>query len=166
MKHPRTLELPDETPGRVWLHSMPGTMEPLEEFIGWAVDQKVDTVVCLNPRRELEHSSRGYAVKMADGSLPWQTLHHPVPNMCAPADVREYVGTVREVADRVRAGRRLVIHCAYGIGRTGMTAAALLMTLGCSRSDACERVVKAGSMAETDDQLGVLEAFETPEDAA
>lgn len=159
MAAPRPLLLPDHVPGKVWLHSMPGRNEPFDQFVAWAADEGVGAVLCLNPQWELERGSRGYASALGDGTLPWRTLWYPISNMGTPDDPAEFAAMVADAAGMVRGGGRLVIHCAYGVGRTGMAAAALLMELGCGLDEACGLVNKAGSCAETGEQAQLIESI-------
>jgi len=157
MSAPRSLCLPDDVPGKVWLHSMPGRREPFEEFVAWAESEGVSLVACLNPHWELEQASRAYACALEDGTVPWRTLHHPIANMGVPDDPAAFADVVEEAARCLREGGGLVIHCAFGIGRTGLMAAALLMELGCGLAEACAHVARAGSNAETREQRHLLE---------
>ena len=55
----------------------------------------------------------------------------------------------------VAAGRNVLIHCAAGIGRTGLAAASVMMQLGYSVQEAISAVSKAGCNPEIGEQ-GVL----------
>ena len=41
----RKVDLPEDIPGTLYLHSMPGRMEELEDFLSEAKSQGIDTVV-------------------------------------------------------------------------------------------------------------------------
>jgi protein-tyrosine phosphatase len=63
------------------------------------------------------------------------------------------------VADDLRAGESVLLHCAAGIGRTGTAAACVLKSLGLTRDEALERVRAAGSDPQSAAQSGLIDAF-------
>ena len=75
----------------------------------------------------------------------------------AAAEQQAYLQAVAALADRVRAGDGLVLHCAAGIGRTGTTAACLLKRLGLPTVQALQRVRQAGSDPESALQRGLID---------
>lgn len=66
-------------------------------------------------------------------------LHVPIEDgaMVEPALVRE---TARTVAERVEAGRRVLVHCWAGLNRSGVVAARALMYMGVPAADAIAAV--------------------------
>ena len=46
------------------------------------------------------------------------------------------------IVESLRSGRRLIVHCAAGLGRSGMVAAKILTTFGMSADDAIALVRK------------------------
>ena len=154
---PRSLWLPPGVAGRVSLHSMPGANGSFDDFLAWAAAGNLDAVICLNPGHELRRLSPIYAEGVEKQSLPWRVLHFPIDDFGVPDDPSEYVDFVLALARQVRDGDHVLIHCMMGIGRTGTTAAALLMALGVGRQEACRRVSEAGSQAESALQRELLE---------
>ncbi len=78
------------------------------------------------------------------GHLRW--LHMPVANMHAPGPRARaaWMGEGAWVPSELRAGKRIVFHCAAGLGRTGTVVAKLLTDLyGLSAADAVARVRQA-----------------------
>lgn len=67
-----------------------------------------------------------------------------------------FVAAARAVATELREGARILVHCAGGVGRTGVFAVAVLLALGESMTRALERVHVAGSYPESDEQLEFL----------
>jgi protein-tyrosine phosphatase len=91
-------------------------------------------VVCLVERHELEHRYDEYLAWLdgADGDdATWFEIHDMNPPRFADG-LQLFTG----LADLLRSGRNLVIHCAAGIGRAGTTAAGTLMVLGLHSADA------------------------------
>ena len=60
------------------------------------------------------------------------------------------------IAEAVRYGEQVLVHCAGGIGRTGMFACAVLIRLGYTPDDAEAAVRKAGSGPETAEQKALV----------
>lgn len=145
-----------EAAGSLFLCSMPGRNEPLEAFLGTARAEAVATVVCLAPWRELQSKSPGYA-DFVRGETRWTFRHHPIEDFGEPDDEAAFVALVREVADDLRAGRSVVVHCAAGIGRTGTFATCVLRAIGLAPELARQRVDAAGSRSETPGQRALVE---------
>ncbi|MEO5672109.1 MAG: tyrosine-protein phosphatase, partial [Ramlibacter sp.] len=66
---------------------------------------------------------------------------------------------VHQIADALRRGDAVMMHCAAGIGRTGTTAACVLKALGLSNDEALQRVLDAGSNPENAHQSGLVDWF-------
>ena len=109
--------------------------------------------------------TQGYLEKAVDWlrtNAPDRALHHPIPDLTAPA-ADEMAALIDELYARLRAGESLVINCGAGIGRTGTIATALLMRCGVSLEDALETVRANRPMAgpETGPQSDVLRVLKT-----
>ena len=72
--------------------------------------------------------------------LEWH--HLPIPDMGTPGPefVQGWMRTRHRVLGSLRSGERVLVHCAGGLGRSGMLAAMLLAELGVSPTDAIRRV--------------------------
>ena len=57
-------------------------------------------------------------------------LSFPIADRSVPIRLMEFHSFTRRLADDVRNGRGVAVHCRAGIGRSGMTAAAVLVSLG------------------------------------
>jgi protein-tyrosine phosphatase len=64
---------------------------------------------------------------------------------------------VREVADTLRHGYTVLIHCGAGVGRPGMAAICVLLALGHPLDPAIAAVRRARSHPETQDQLAYVQ---------
>ncbi|KAH7966621.1 hypothetical protein HPB49_018136 [Dermacentor silvarum] len=68
------------------------------------------------------------------------TVHHfPVPDGTAPA-IGQMLDILREIGEAIQQGKRALVHCFGGLGRTGVVAACLLLNL--DDSMAPERAVR------------------------
>src|SRR3989344_4782272 len=74
--------------------------------------------------------------------LEWH--HLPIMNRDAPYEVFEenWITSGRILRQRLRQGERIVLHCVFGLGRSGMIAARLLVELG-EQPEAAIRKVRA-----------------------
>jgi hypothetical protein len=64
----RRVELPGNLEGRLFLHSMPGRYESLEEFLAEIVLKNISCVVCLAPPEEIRRKSRSFQDHSAGAS--------------------------------------------------------------------------------------------------
>lgn len=155
----RALPLPPGTAGRVWLGSMPGREESWAAFQALARRADLDLIVCLTPLHEVAALSPSYHAAIQNGSLGFGWKHLPMRNFGLAQQADGFRELVERVADRVRAGDDVMLHCAAGIGRTGTVAACLLKRLGVPTSQALRDVMTAGSNPETALQSGLIESF-------
>src|SRR5262249_53231389 len=95
---------------------------------------------------------------VADASL--LALHVPVPDMGAPTpdQLETCVSAIRRAHDR---DMGVVVHCAAGLGRTGVIVASYFVAGGMTAADAVDRVreLRPGSI-ETDEQVDAVTEFE------
>ena len=154
----RRVELPAAVPGRLFLHGMPGLREPWAVFADQVAVQGIGTIVCLTPPAEIERASPAYARARVDGSVPARVEDFPIGNLSAPEPERReaFARLVVEIADRLRGGERVLVHCGAGIGRTGTFAVCVLQALGVDPDDAARCVEAVGSHPETPAQAALV----------
>jgi protein-tyrosine phosphatase len=121
----------------------------------WGLSQLgVATIASLlEPREEAElelTSERALAEE-----LGLNFLSFPIPDRGVPSAAHAFRGFTRRLADDVRAGHGVAVHCRAGIGRSGITAAAVLVSLGHEPRDAFATVSRARgvSVPDTEEQL-------------
>ncbi|MDR7415260.1 MAG: protein-tyrosine phosphatase family protein [Armatimonadota bacterium] len=152
----REVRLPEGTKGRLYLHSMPGRCEPFEEAVAEARRLGITTVVRLTPLHEVAANSPQYAWLLRSGRLPWREEALEVPDHGVPEDREGFLRLVTHVADRLKRGERVLVHCAAGVGRTGMFATCVLLALGLDVEQATQRVKQAGSCPERGQQEALV----------
>lgn len=139
----------------LFLHSMPGRREAFSAACAAIAANGVARVVCLAPLEEICEKSPEYASAIQTG-LPFERVPYPIPDYGVPSDAAQFAELASSVADALRRGENILVHCAAGIGRTGTFAVAVLMALGVPLDDAQRQVKSAGSSAETPEQRAFL----------
>lgn len=82
-------------------------------------------------------------------------LSFPILDVHVPHDVASFRAFVENLADRIRAGERIGVHCRGSIGRSTVTAACTLIHLGWSAKDAVRAIQAARGceVPDTEEQL-------------
>jgi protein-tyrosine phosphatase len=155
----RRLRLPPEIPGQAWLGPMPGRFESWKAFQDAAGHARLTTVVCLAPRSEVAELAPEYHAALARGGLPFRWLPVPMRNFGLPEDPAAFRRDIAALAQDLRGGEVVLLHCAAGLGRTGTAAACLLKALGVGADDALQRVRDAGSNPQNAEQSGLVHWF-------
>lgn len=153
----RPLPLGADLPGRVWLTAMPGRFAPLSSFLAEAAEARATDLLCLVAEAEIAQRSPEYANARRRG-LPLALRDHPIPDYGLPPDPQAFAALIGAICTDLRQGRRLIVHCAAGIGRTGLVAQHILLALGESAQTAQARVLRAGSHPETPQQQAFCQA--------
>jgi protein-tyrosine phosphatase len=155
----RSLELPADVPGKLWLASMPGRFETWNAFEAQAERDGVALVVCLTPRDEIAELSPAYHAAVTRGRMPFRWMSVPMRNFGVPQDSAAFRRQIAEITQSLCQGEAVLLHCAAGIGRTGSTAACVLKSLGLPTEEALQRVLDAGSNPQNAQQSGLVEWF-------
>jgi len=153
----RCVELPGEVLGELYLHSMPGRYEPFEQAVEEVQKLRIGRVIRLAPLDEVRQKSPKYFAAIQEGKLPWVDEGVDVEDYGVPEDREAFLKKARSVADSLRKGERVLVHCGAGIGRTGVFAICVLMALGLPQGEADGRVRGACSGPEGEKQRQFLE---------
>ncbi|WP_010477527.1 protein-tyrosine phosphatase family protein [Thermococcus zilligii] len=119
------------------------------------VAKNFDAVVVLVEEGELPYSLEEW------GKRGVEVLHSPIPDFTAP-NLEQLLEILRWVDAKTREGKRVLIHCMGGLGRSGTVATAWLMySKGLPLREALRRVrsVRHGAV-ETPEQFEVLKELE------
>lgn len=152
----RRVDLPAHVTGRLLLHSMPGRFEAIERVWHQLRTEAVGAIVCLTEEYEIRLKSSQYAEALEAGTVPCFVLPFEIREGGVPEDRDAFWALANDLANRLRAGEAVLIHCAGGIGRTAMLAVSVLLALGEPMNEAESVVSRAGSTVETMPQIEML----------
>ncbi|MBL8199407.1 MAG: tyrosine-protein phosphatase [Chromatiales bacterium] len=152
----RSVSLPPGIRGALFLHSMPGRRERLEQAWDAVTLTGISCIVCLADIEEIQRKSPQYAEAVIACTVPCERVDYPIVDYGVPSDKGSFLTTVRKAAERLQAGKRLLVHCGAGIGRTGTFATCVLLALGVPLEEAKRAVSSAGSAPETSEQRGLV----------
>ena len=117
----------------------------------------MNEVVCLVSDQEIRVKSPSYAKALQANNWPFSVTQFPVPDYGVPNDAAGLVDLAKVTAERLRSGGRIVVHCAAGVGRTGLFSAMVLLAAGMPLKLALVSVKEARSGPETEHQRALLE---------
>ena len=132
----------DEAPGGVAITQRPRAVPYLDEDVAYWKREGLDIVASLLEREEA--ASIGLATQgdvMRTAGLEFVSL--PVTDHGLPDTLASYDTVVRQLADRVRDGRRIACHCFAGLGRSPTLAAGVLIRLGLDADEVIARLSEA-----------------------
>ncbi|MBC6447741.1 protein-tyrosine phosphatase family protein [Actinokineospora xionganensis] len=113
----------------------------LADEIATLVDEGIEILVCAMPEDERELAGLGREAELAVAAgLAFVAI--PIPDFSVP-DHAEVRPELVDLADRLRAGASIAVHCWGGIGRSSLLAAAILILTGVTTEDAWARVESA-----------------------
>ena len=153
----RSVDLPPDVSGRLYLHSMPGRYESFQATVDAARLKGISQVVCLTSLEEIAGKAPAYARAVQRKEVPWQQRMYPIVDYGVPSDRASFLDLVHSIAADLRSGVNILLHCAAGIGRTGTVASCVLVALGLTSDEAARRVAAAGSYAERPEQVGLIQ---------
>jgi protein-tyrosine phosphatase len=135
---------------------MPGRSEPLDLVWEHIRADGVQAIVNLAQPAEIRRKSPDYAKALEAGLVPCPVVSFPVKDYGTPDSRETFWELALDVAQRLEAGERILVHCAAGIGRTGSLATCVLVALGETPTAAAKAVRAAGSRPETDGQMDLV----------
>jgi atypical dual specificity phosphatase len=136
-------------PGRLAGSGLPGLLVPVEEDLEFLAEHGIRTVVSLTE-----------TAPAATGTAPFRWEHFPLADMSHPTP-REAGRVCAAVVRAMEEGATLV-HCRAGLGRTGMIAACVLVSLGRGAQEAVAEVRRVhASYIQTRAQEQFVGHFET-----
>jgi len=154
----RQVKLPDNCPGKLFLHSVPGRNESFSDFVSEARRKQIRLIACLINMNEIETTSPDYGVAIATNSLPFPVEFYGIEGFGVP-DKTGFRVFINDLTNRLRNGENLLIHCLHGNGRTSVAAVCILISLGFKVDDAVKAISDAGSNFESKIQADYVRWF-------
>jgi protein-tyrosine phosphatase len=130
------------------------------ELLEEALAAGVRAVVWLTSAEEAElKTGRDLAAEYASRGLA--CVHLPIPDYEPPSDRDALSAAIEAAAGHLRAGEGVLVHCAAGIGRTGLFLACLIGRLSTLSGPDCVRWVRrrVSGAVETDEQRAFVDEF-------
>lgn len=144
----------DEVPyGRLGIVGRPRAGDWLhDEVAAWKAEGITDVVSLLEDHEIHDLGLNQEADLVSAAGLSFQRF--PIPDRGVPPSRTCAEALWNELADGVRAGGSIAVHCRAGIGRSGLMAAGVLIQLGITADMAWQRISKARgvSVPDTDEQ--------------
>ena len=132
----------------------PRPEEWIEDDLRRYRESGIDTLVSLLEPGEADYLGLGQEGPLAF-SAGMEFLNYPIPDVHVPLDADGFRAFVKVLAERLRAGESIGVHCRGSIGRSTVTAACALIHLGW-KADAAIRAIRRArgfEVPDTDEQL-------------
>jgi protein-tyrosine phosphatase len=141
--------------GEIFLHSMPGRNENLDEVIVELKNHDISKIICLAEKSEIQYKSKDYLEAVNNGQLSnIPIIYNPVSDFGIPTGDKallEYESALKQAYEQLKT-ENILIHCAGGIGRTGTFSIILLRMIGYSLEEAKRITLVTGSHSEVQEQ--------------
>lgn len=124
------------------------------------VDEGVTTVVSLLTLEEVDVLGLSQEEKIL-GQSGIQFLHYSIEDRSVPPSVADFLKICASICEQLLAGERVAIHCRYGIGRSSLMAACIMLCLGEDPDSIFERIseVRGQAVPDTVEQKEFFENF-------
>jgi protein-tyrosine phosphatase len=130
-----------------------------EEIVGWHAEG-IRTVVSLLEKDEAIELELGDEEALCN-SAGLNFISYPIPDRDVPGAGADFAELVNSLAERLRAGDSVAVHCRAGIGRSGLVSACVLGVLGVAPAPAFAMLSRARGVAvpDTEAQAEWVRAF-------
>jgi protein-tyrosine phosphatase len=121
--------IPFELSGSVYRSPMPyGPFDPDERIFQAFIDQKINTIIMLVQQQEAIYKAHRDLITLYQ-TFGFNVIHFPIQDFETPHNVQHFSETVDLAIEKARNGENLVMHCNAGLGRTGLFATAMALSL-------------------------------------
>jgi hypothetical protein len=145
---------------KIFMGEMPGRSGGFDLWLEDIEHNGITSIVSLAREEEIAEKSPEYAQWWESGSW-YDRTSIPIPDWGIPEDLEQidlFWYSALDIGESIEQNERVFVHCAAGIGRTGMFAIAVLLGLGYSYEDAYKQIQEQGSCPEVDTQIDFVSA--------
>jgi len=123
--------------------------------------QKITHVVSLLEKKEAEMLGLEHEEKLCE-ERNISFIHFPIPDLTLPNPQNDFIDLTQRLHRLCSDGSRVLVHCRAGIGRTGMTCAAILMHNKLTAAEAIKSISEARglSIPDTKEQTEFINALQ------
>ena len=82
-------------------------------------------------------------------------IHLPIPDRNVPTDEIKAMEVINQLADALKEGKRMAVHCRIGVGRSSTIVASVLVKLGMKPNETFDRISKARTMKVPDTEAQI-----------
>ena len=133
-------------PGKLAVAARPRGGDWLEDEIASWHGAGIDTVLSLlTPEEEQSLDLTNEAIVVRTRGMNFMQL--PIPDREVPGSETEVAAALEKLNDKLLSGKNVVVHCRQGVGRSGLVAACLLVTIGFDARTAVESITAARGVA-------------------
>lgn len=151
------------TKGNIFLHSMPGLYETLDEVKKELNDHDITQIFCLTNKSEIRAYSPDYFQAVENSQLGGICIiYNPVTDYGIPVDdkrLSDYHTTLIKAYEHLKVGN-ILVHCTGGIGRTGTFSVILLKMIGYTLDEALQITRNKGSGPESSEQKDFCQNYQ------
>lgn len=150
-----------ERTGRLAIMARPRAGDWLEdEVAGWKAEG-IDTVVSLLERDEITELGLGEEGALCGGER-MEFISFPIPDRGVPDSAPAVRDLARSLANKLREGNNVAVHCRAGIGRSSLVAACVMISGGSTAQGAFDQIsaVRGVQVPDTEEQRAWVERFQ------
>jgi protein-tyrosine phosphatase len=134
--------IPLDGPGSLYITMRPRGGDWLENDVAAWARQRIDVLVSLlREDEQIELGLEQEAATCTRHGIAFRSL--PVADRSTPVDSGEFIVAVHQLAQLLRDGRNIAVHCRQGVGRSGLLAVSVAVGSGVPLDRALELVSTA-----------------------
>ncbi|MDT8392191.1 MAG: dual specificity protein phosphatase family protein [Lentisphaeria bacterium] len=147
------VRIPLDSPGRLYASPMPyGPYDPFNRLLSDYRKRRIDVVVPLVTDDEVEKKAAKNIFKVYEKE-GFQVVRFPIPDLTGPT-MEEVTESITQMALLLARGKKMVVHCNAGLGRTGVVLACVMAEIEKKSGDEAMKAIKEHlNLNMTDEQI-------------